>query len=187
MVSISVCRIFTEMWSIEVKDAMIIPGGLMCEATMTNNTGLNSIISWAVDLNDRKSPFYSEYSCRSEQWYLIFVYIKVVISTSQLLHINDIMTFLFVTSYFWSVTLGIIIKSCGLTIGAVVTLWNIHIILTNQSMLSPMTGFQGMVGFGVSYDFICRAGMVENRPWYNKSYISKSGGWSVIMTALKIH
>ena len=48
--------------------AVIIARGLMCEATMTNNTGLNSIISWAVDLNDRKSPFHSEYSCRSEQW-----------------------------------------------------------------------------------------------------------------------
>ena len=31
------------------KDAMIIARGLMCEATMTNNTGLNSIISWVVD------------------------------------------------------------------------------------------------------------------------------------------
>ena len=52
--------------SMEVKDAMIIARGLMCEATMSKNTGLNSIISWVVDLNDRKSPFYSEYSCRSE-------------------------------------------------------------------------------------------------------------------------
>ena len=58
---------FTEMRSIEVKDAVIIARGLMCEATMTNNTGFN-FISWAVDLNDRKSPFQSEYSCRSEQW-----------------------------------------------------------------------------------------------------------------------
>ena len=40
-----------------MKDAMIIVGDLMCEATMTNNTGLNSIISWVVDFNDRKSPF----------------------------------------------------------------------------------------------------------------------------------
>ena len=31
--------------------AMIIARGLMCEATMTKNTGLNSIISWVVDLN----------------------------------------------------------------------------------------------------------------------------------------
>ena len=31
---------------------MIIARGLMCEATMTNNTGLNSIISWVVDLNE---------------------------------------------------------------------------------------------------------------------------------------
>ena len=75
---------------ITVKDAVIIARGLMCETTMTHNTGLNSIISWAVDLNDRKSPFHSEYSCRSEQWQLIFAYIKVVISTSQLLHINDL-------------------------------------------------------------------------------------------------
>ena len=59
---------FTEMRSIEVKDAMIISRGLMCEATMTKNTGLNSIISWVVGLNDRKSPFHSEYSCRSEHW-----------------------------------------------------------------------------------------------------------------------
>ena len=64
---------FTEMRSIEVKDAMIIARGLMCEATMTKNTGLNSIISWVVDLNDRKSPFHSEYSCRSEHciWSLV--------------------------------------------------------------------------------------------------------------------
>ena len=48
--------------------SMIIARGLMCEATMTKNTGLNSIISWVVDLNDRKSHFHSEYSCRSEQW-----------------------------------------------------------------------------------------------------------------------
>ena len=108
---------------VEVKDAMIIARGLMCEVTMTNNTGLNSIISWVVDLNDRKSPFYSEYSCRSEHWWLIFVYTEVVISTSQLLHINYFMTFPFVTSYFGSVTLEIIIKSRGLTIGEVVTLW----------------------------------------------------------------
>ena len=47
----------------EVKDAMIIARGLMCEATLTKNTGLNWIISWVVDLNDRKSPFHSEYSC----------------------------------------------------------------------------------------------------------------------------
>ena len=40
--------------------------GLICEATMTKNTGLNSIISWVVDLNNRKSPFHSEYSYRSE-------------------------------------------------------------------------------------------------------------------------
>ena len=59
---------FTEMRSIEVKNAMIIARDLMCEATRTNNTGLNSIISWVVDLNDRKSPFHTEYSCRSEQW-----------------------------------------------------------------------------------------------------------------------
>ena len=59
---------FTEMRSIEVKDAMIIARGLMCEVTMTKNTGLNSIISRVVDLNDRKSPFHSEYSCRSEHW-----------------------------------------------------------------------------------------------------------------------
>ena len=59
---------FTEMRSIEVKDAMIIARGLMCEATMTKNIGLNSIISWVVDLNYRKSPFHSEYSCRSEHW-----------------------------------------------------------------------------------------------------------------------
>ena len=39
-------------------DAMIIARGLTCEATMTKNTGLNSIISWVVDLNDRKSPFH---------------------------------------------------------------------------------------------------------------------------------
>ena len=60
---------FTEMRSIEVKDAMIIARCLMCEATMTNNTGLNSIISWVVwlNINDRKSPFHhGEYSCRSE-------------------------------------------------------------------------------------------------------------------------
>ena len=49
-------------------------------------------------------------------------YIKVVISTSQLLHINYFMTFPFVTSYFGSVTLEIIIKSRGLTIGEVVIL-----------------------------------------------------------------
>ena len=30
-----------------------------------------------------------------------------------------------------------------------------------------MTGFQGMVGFDISYDFIHRAGMVENHPCYN--------------------
>ena len=30
-----------------------------------------------------------------------------------------------------------------------------------------MTGFQGMVGFDISYAFIRRAGMVENHPWYN--------------------
>ena len=30
-----------------------------------------------------------------------------------------------------------------------------------------MTGFQGMVGFDISYGFIRRAGMVENHPWYN--------------------
>ena len=53
---------------------------------------------------------------------VICVYIKVVISTSQLLHINYFMTFPFVTSYFGSVTLEIIIKSRGLTIGEVVTL-----------------------------------------------------------------
>ena len=41
------------MRNIEVKDAMIIARGLMCEATMTNNTWLNSIASWVVDLNDR--------------------------------------------------------------------------------------------------------------------------------------
>ena len=105
-----------------MKDALIITRGLMCEATMTKNTGLNSIISWVVDLNDRKSPFHSEYSCRIEHWQLIFVYIKVVISTSQLLDINYLMTFPFVTSYFGSVTLEIIIKSRDLTIGEVVTL-----------------------------------------------------------------
>ena len=55
-------------------------------------------------------------------WQLIFVYIKVAISTSQLLHINDIMTFHFVTSYFGRVTLEIMIKARGLTIGEVVTL-----------------------------------------------------------------
>ena len=38
-----------------MKDAMIIARGLMCEATMTQNTGLNSIISWVVDLNNH--PF----------------------------------------------------------------------------------------------------------------------------------
>ena len=54
--------------------------------------------------------------------WLIFVYIKVVISTSQPLHSNYFMTFPFVTSYFGSVTLEIIIKSRGLTIGEVVIL-----------------------------------------------------------------
>ena len=49
-----------------MKDAMIIARGLMCEETITKNTGLNSIISWVVDINDRKSPFHSEYSCRNE-------------------------------------------------------------------------------------------------------------------------
>ena len=49
-----------------MKKAFIIAQCLMCETTMTNNTGLNSIISWVVDLNDRKSSFHSEYSCRSE-------------------------------------------------------------------------------------------------------------------------
>ena len=38
-----------DVQSIEVKDALIIARGLMCEATMTNNAGLNSIISWVVD------------------------------------------------------------------------------------------------------------------------------------------
>ena len=38
---------------------------------------------------------------------------------SQLLHINYLMTFPFVTSYFGSVTLEIIIKSRGLTIEVV--------------------------------------------------------------------
>ena len=33
-----------------MKDEMIIAQGLMCEATMTKNTGLNSIISWVVDM-----------------------------------------------------------------------------------------------------------------------------------------
>ena len=33
----------------ELKDAMIIARGLMCEATMTNNTGLNSILPWIRD------------------------------------------------------------------------------------------------------------------------------------------
>ena len=72
---------FTEMRSIKVKDVIIISLSLMCEATMTKNTGLNSIISWVVDLNDRKSPFHSEYSCRSEHCQMFFVYIKVIIST----------------------------------------------------------------------------------------------------------
>ena len=32
-----------------------------------------------------------------------------------------------------------------------------------------MTGFQGMVGFDISYGFIRRAGMIKNHPWYNDS------------------
>ena len=80
--------------------------------SMTNNTGLNSITSWVIDLTDRKSIFHSEYSCRSDP-------AVVVISMSQHLHINDFMMFLFVMSYLGRVTLEIIIKTCGLTIEVV--------------------------------------------------------------------
>ena len=89
---------------------------------------------------------------------LIFVYIKVVISTSQLLHINYFMTFPFVTSYFGSVTLEIILKSRGLTIAEVS-----FMDITSHCCLT-MTGFQGMVGFDISDGVIRRAGMVEHHP-----------------------
>ena len=117
---------------------MIIARCLMCEATMTNDTGLNSIISWVVDLNDIKSPFHSESYERvqiiveASQWYLICVYIKVVISTSQLLHISDFMTFPFVTSYFGRVTL----ESTCLNNRINRNFMHIHIIFINQSLLS---------------------------------------------------
>ena len=81
---------------------------------------------------------------------MIFVYIKVVISTSQLLHINDFMTFPFVTSYFGRVTMEIFIKACGLTIGEVV--------YSCYFSCLTMTGYQGMVGSDISYDFIGTGG-----------------------------
>ena len=111
---------FTEMRSIEVYDAMIIARGLMCEATMTKNTGLNSIISWVVS----------------------FCYV-----------------------IFWECNLGNHNQIKWLNNRRSCNFMNIHIILVNQSLLSHHD--QGMVGFDISYGFICRAGVVENHPWYN--------------------
>ena len=49
-------------------------------------------------------------SCRSEPVVANLFCTLKLISTSQLLHINDFMTFPFVTSYFGRVTLEIMIK-----------------------------------------------------------------------------
>ena len=74
------------------------------------------------------------------------------------------MTFPFVTSYFGRVTLEIFIKARGLTIGEVLTLLIFMLFYLTSHCCLTMTGFQGMVGSDISYDFIGRAGMVENHP-----------------------
>ena len=69
-----------------LKDVMIIVRGLMCEETMTKNTGLNSIISWVVDLNDRKSTVASRWhSNKNCQFFLRnFIFMELIIKTAEL-------------------------------------------------------------------------------------------------------
>ena len=74
------------------------------------------------------------------------------------------MTFPFATSYFGCVTLEIMIKARGLTIEQIVSLCIFILFYLTSHCCLTMTGFQGMVGFDVSFDFIRRAGMVENHP-----------------------
>ena len=57
-----VCLILVMLAVIVVKDVLIIARDPVCETPMTpgpitNDTGLNSFISWVVDLNDRNHPF----------------------------------------------------------------------------------------------------------------------------------
>ena len=126
---------FTEIRSIEVKDAVIIARGLMCEATMTNNTGLNSIISWAVDLNDRKSPFQSEYSCRSEQWSWSLFTLKLS-SRRHSFYILMICDVSFCYVIFWECNLGNHNQITWLNNRRSHNFMNIHVIWANQSLLS---------------------------------------------------